>query len=340
MFFPMRGDNMSKNYESFKNEMLQSPDISSVSIGYGFPGDIFAGDEIIVPKNGQNIQHKATQLMVDHDYIKTLNIQVIAGRDFSREIKTDVDEAFIINETAVKKLGFETPEKAIGEKLLWHVWEASKPDSMKIGKVIGVVKDFNYKSLYDKMETTVLQIYPPAYWKVAVKMKTANLPRAVNHVKTKWNKFSPEYPIEYKFMDENFQVMYRAEDKLQSLLSLFTGLAIFVGCLGLFGLAAYTAERRRKEVGIRKVLGASVSGVVMLLSKDFIKLVIVSLLIAAPIAWYLMNLWLEDFAYRVQISWWIFILAGLLAVAIALLTVSVQAIKAAMVNPVNSLRSE
>jgi putative ABC transport system permease protein len=340
MFFPMRGDNMNNNYEAFKNELLQSPAVSSVSIGYGFPGDIFAGDNIIVPKNGENIAHPATQLLVDYDYVKTLNIQLAAGRDFSKDIRTDKDEAFIINETAVKQLGFGTPEKALGQKLLWHPWEATKEDSMKVGRVIGVVKDFNYKSLYDKLETAVLQIYPPAYWKVAVKVKATNLGNAINHVKKTWNAFSPEYPIEYKFMDENFEKMYKSEDKLQSLLSLFTGLAIFVGCLGLFGLAAYTAERRRKEVGVRKVLGASVTSVVLLLSKDFVKLVVISLLIASPIAFFLMNEWLADFPFRTEIRWWIFGFAGLLAVGIAVITVSMQALKAAMMNPVKSLRME
>ena len=340
MFFPMRGDNMFKNVDAFKNELLQSPGVFSVSIGYGFPGDAVAGDEIIVPRNGQQVTQSATQLMVDYDYIKTLGLRVVAGRDFSKEMSTDKDHAWIINETAVKQLGFGTPQKALGQRLYWHVWGASNPDSLKIGQVIGVVKDFNYKSLYDKVQTTVLQIFPDAAWKVAVKMKTASIGSAINHVRNAWNKFTPDYPIEYKFLDENFEQMYRAEDKLKSLLWIFTSIAIFVGCLGLFGLAAYTAERRRKEVGIRKVLGASTQGMVMLLSKDFIKLVVISLLIASPVAWYFMNKWLQDFAYRVNISWWVFAIAAILALSIAFVTVSFQAIKAAIANPVKSLRTE
>ncbi|HKP32660.1 MAG TPA: FtsX-like permease family protein, partial [Chitinophagaceae bacterium] len=340
MFFPMRGDNMFQHYETFKNELKNSPGISSVSIGYGFPGDIFAGDNIILPKNGENVQVPATQLMVDHDYVKTLNLHIIAGRDFSKDIATDKDEAFIINETAVKELGFKTPEKAIGEKLLWHPWEAQREDSMKIGRVIGVVKDFNYKSLYDKMEVTVLQIYPPANWKVAVKIKSSDINKEIAHVKNVWTKFTPDYPIEYKFMDDNFQAMYKSEEKLMTLLWIFTGIAIFIGCLGLFGLAAYAAERRTKEIGIRKVLGASVNGIVLLLSKDFMKLVFVALVIASPIAWYFMNKWLQDFAFRINISWWMFALAAAIALLIALVTVSFQAIKAAIMNPVKSLRTE
>jgi putative ABC transport system permease protein len=340
MFFPMRGDNMFKNADAFKNELQRSSGVSSVSIGYGFPGDAVAGDEIIVPRNGENKSQSATQLMVDYDYIKTLGLQLVAGRDFSKQMQTDKDHAWIINETAVKQLGFGTPQQALGKDLAWHPWGASNPDSLKTGKIIGVVKDFNYKSLYDKVETTVLQIFPDAAWKVAVKMKTAGISNTINSVKNIWNKFSPEYPLEYKFLDENFGQMYKAEDKLKSLLWIFTVIAIFVGCLGLFGLAAYTAERRKKEVGIRKVLGATTESVVMLLSKDFIKLVLISLLIASPVAWYFMNKWLQDFAYRINISWWIFAVTAIIALSIAFITVSFQAIKAAIANPVKSLRTE
>lgn len=340
MFFSMRGDNMFKNDQAFKNELIQLPGVSSVSIGYGFPGDAVAGDEIMVPKNGRQEKQSATQLMVDYDYIKTMDLELVAGRYFSKEMSTDKDHAWIINETAVKQLGFGTPQKALGQKLYWHVWNNINPDSIKEGQVIGVVKDFNYKSLYDKVETTVLQIFPDAAWKVAVKMRAADMGATINQVKNIWNKFTPDYPIEYKFLDENFEQMYKAEDKLKSLLWIFTTMAIFVGCLGLFGLAAYTAERRRKEVGIRKVLGASTQGIVLLLSKDFIKLVLISLLLASPVAWYFMNKWLQDFAYRINISWWIFIVAGALTILIALITVSFQAVKAALANPVDSLRSE
>ncbi len=340
MFFPMRGDNMFRNADAFKNELLKAAGVFSVSIGYGFPGDAVAGDEIIVPHNGRQETQSATQLTADYDYIKTLGLQMVAGRDFSKEMKTDKDHAWIINETAVKQLGLGTPQQAIGHDLYWHPWGAANKDSLKTGKVIGVVKDFNYKSLYDKVETTVLQIFPDAAWKVAVKMKTADIGNTLDAVKNVWNKFSPEYPIEYKFLDENFERMYKAEDKLKSLLGIFTCIAIFIGCLGLFGLAAYSAERRRKEVGIRKVLGASVQGIVLLLSKDFIKLVAVSLLAASPVAGYFMNKWLENFAYRISLSWWMFVASGLLVLCIALITVSFQSIKAAIANPVKSLRAE
>ena len=171
-------------------------------------------------------------------------------------------------------------------------------------------------------------------------MKTANISNTINAVRSVWNKFTPGYPIEYKFLDENFEQLYTAEDKLKSLLWIFTGIAIFIGCLGLFGLAAYTAERRRKEVGIRKVLGASTESVVLLLSRDFITLVVISLFIASPVAWIFMDKWLEDFAYRININWWVFAIAAVAALGIAFITVSFQAIKAAVSNPVKSLRTE
>lgn len=340
MFFPMRGDNMFTNKDAFKDQLEQIPGVSSVSIGYGFPGDAVAGDGIKILKNGQLVDQPATQLMVDYDYIETLGLEMVAGRPFSEEMGTDKDKAFIINETAVKNLGFETPEKAIGKELTWNVWNNVNPDSVKVGQVVGVVKDFNYKSLYEKVETTVLQIFPDAAWKVAVKMETAQLQSSLSQVEKVWDTFTPEYPLEYKFLDENFEQMYQSEDKLKTLLGVFTGLAIFVGCLGLFGLAAFSAERRKREIGIRKVLGASVENIVMLLSKDFVKLVLIALVIASPIAWYFMDGWLQDFAYRINIGWSVFAIAGISAITIALITVGFHAIKAAWSNPVKNIRTE
>lgn len=340
MFFPMRGDEMFKNNDAFKNDLTQIPGVSSVSIGYGFPGDAVAGDEIIVPRNGQRVTESVTQLMVDFDYIRTLGLQIVAGRDFSKDMGSDKDHAWIINETAVKQFGFGTPEKALGATLFWHPWGASDQDSLKIGQIIGVVRDFNYKSLYDKVAPTVLQVFPDAAWKVAVKLQSQNLGKTVNRIQQVWNKFCPGYPMEYKFLDENFEEMYKGEDKLRSLLFIFTSIAIFIGCLGLFGLAAYSAERRKKEVGIRKILGATTSAVALTLSRNFIQPVIVSLLIASPVAWYFSNKWLENFAYRITVSWWMFAIAGVLTISIAFLTISFQVVKAALANPVKSLRAE
>jgi putative ABC transport system permease protein len=275
--------------------------------------------------------------MADHDYIKTLGLHLVAGRDFSKN-RADDNTAYIINETAVKALGLGTPQQAVGMTLSWPTWR--KPDSLKTGSIIGVVKDFHYKSLHERVEPAVLHIYPDAYSRIAVKLKGGSIGKAIVKIKTLWNEFSPDYPIEYTFLDDSFQKMYAAEQKLKSLLSLFTAVTIFVACLGLFGLAAFAAERRRKEIGIRKVLGATVKGVVVLLSKDFIKLVLVSLVLASPAAWYLMSEWLESFSYRIDIQWWMFALAGVLTVLLAVFTVSLQAVKAALANPVKNLRAE
>jgi putative ABC transport system permease protein len=203
-----------------------------------------------------------------------------------------------------------------------------------------VVQDFHYKSLHERVTASVIQIYPPVVYKVAVKLNTANMKNTIAFINDTWNKFSPGYPLDYKFMDETYGKMYMNEQKLSSLLWIFTIMAIVVGCMGLFALAAFSAEQRIKEIGIRKVLGASVLGLTALLSKSFVRLVLIASFIAFPIAWWVMNKWLQDFPYRIEISWWVFVVAGIAAVVIALITVSFQAIKAALTNPVKNLRTE
>jgi len=339
LYFDVHGD-VEKHPETFKQELLRSPGVVAVTSGYGLPGDVLAGDNIKVHTPEGDKQHTANLFIVDHDYVKTMGLQLVAGRDFSKAYATDVDEAFIVNETAVKELGFGTPQKALGKDLAWDKWVPDSLHPVKRGKVIGVVKDFHYKSLHEKVSTAVLQIYPPVLSKFAVKVKAADLPNTLSFIKSTWNKFSPDFPLDYKFLDENFAAMYQSEDKLSTLLWIFTVMAIFVGCMGLFGLAAFSAEQRTKEIGIRKVLGASVANIVGMLSRNFLKPVFIASVLAFPIAWWAMNGWLEDFPYRVTISWWVFAVAGVAALLIALITVSFQAIKAATSNPVTSLRSE
>ena len=337
LFFPMKGENLQKNYASFKNELMRYPGIASVSIGYGFPGDMF-GDGLMTVKEKPELKPtKATLLMVDEDYIKTLGLNLLAGRNFSKDISGDVS-AYIINETAVHEFGFSSATEAIGKTMSWPTWR--NPDSLKTGPVIGVVKDFHYKSLHEIIEPAVLQIYPQAYSKVAVKITGANIETTIGQIRNLWSRYSPDYPIEYNFLDESFGKMYKGEDKLKTLLTLFTGITIFVSCLGLLGLTANAAERRKKELGVRKVLGATVEGLVVLLSKDFAKLMLISFLLASPVAWYFMNQWLDNFPYRITISWWMFAVAGVLAVVLALLTVSFQTVKASLANPVKNLRTE
>ena len=339
VYFQIR-DSVETSLETFKSELKRHPNIISVTSGYGLPGDQFAGDGVTVPGNGRNTEYSSNVFIGDHDYVKTLGLKIIAGRDFSREMSTDVEEAFLINETAVRQLGFSTPEKAIGQRLHWNKWLPDSLNPVKKGKVIGVVQDFHYKSLHEKVTASVIHIYPGVNFKIAVKLKSAGISNTISFINDLWNRFSPGYPLDYNFMDETYGKMYASEQKLATLLWLFTIMAIVVGCMGLFALAAFSAEQRTKEIGIRKVLGASVLNIVSLLSKTFIKLVLIASIIAFPIAWWVMNNWLEDFPYRVDISWWVFGIAAVAAVTIALLTVSFHAIKAAVMNPVKSLRSE
>lgn len=340
IYFQTRGD-VDAKLETFKDEIKRSPNVVSVTSGYGLPGDLYAGDGVTTIGSDGEKERSANVFLGDHDYVKTLGLRIIAGRDFSKDMATDVREAFLINETAVKEWGYGTPEKAIGQPMHWNEWVPQDTlNPIKKGKIIGVVEDFHYKSLHEKVTPSVIQIYPQFVLKVAVKLKTSDVKDAIAYINSIWNRFSPGYPLDYKFMDESYGAMYKAESKLSDLLWIFTVMAIIVGCMGLFGLAAFSAEQRTKELGIRKVLGANAFDIVGLLSRNFLVLVVISSLIAFPIVWWAMNNWLEDFPYRVNISWWIFGIAIIAALAIALLTVSFQAIKAALANPVKSLRTE
>lgn len=342
VFFQVRDSLVSNSntLETFKSELRSNPNIVSVTSGYGLPGDLFAGETVVLPsKEGKEFH--CNNFLGDHDYVKTLGLKIIAGRDFSREMSTDVSQAFLINETAVKEWGFGTPEKAIGQAIHWDEWEpVDTTEPVKKGKIIGVVKDFHYKNLREKVTPTVIQLYPQITYTIAAKIKTADVKSTLAFINNKWSQFVPAYPLDYKFVDESYGAMNKSEEKLSDLLWIFTIMAIFIGCMGLFGLAAFSAEQRTKEIGIRKVLGANVFNIMSLLSKNFLLLVVISSFIAFPVAWWAMNNWLNDFPYRVIISWWIFGIAMIAALLIAMITVSFQSIKAATTNPVKSLRTE
>ncbi len=341
IYFQAQGDVAGKGLEAFKNELRRSPNVVAVTSGYGLPGDQYAGDGVTLPGKNSGKDYPVNMFVGDHDYLKTVGLQLIAGRDFSKDMSTDVREAFIINETAVKEFGFDSPEKALGQRINWNEWTpADTTDPVKKGKVIGVVKDFHYKSLHEKVTATVIHMVPQELFKVAVKVREADMPNTIAYINAVWTKFSPNFPLDYKFMDETYGKMYSTEEKLSDLLWLFAVLAIVVGCMGLFGLAAFSVEQRIKEISIRKVLGANTLSIMGLLSRNFIRLVFIASVIAIPVAWWTMSNWLNDFPYRISLDWWIFALTTLLAVGIALLTVSLQSMKAALMNPVKSLRSE
>jgi putative ABC transport system permease protein len=259
-------------------------------------------------------------------------MKMASGRNFSNQMPTD-STGLIINETAAKFLGFKDPLN----KLLYRNMDGNA-SHVKPYHIIGVVKDFNFSSLRENISPVILLMNEDAGY-LSVKVSASNLPALIAQIKNKWESFTPVH-FEYSFMDQDFDAIYRAEQRTGTISLIFTVLAIIIACLGLFGLAAYAAEQRTKEIGIRKVLGASVSAITGTLSKDFIKLVLISIVVSTPIAWYLMNKWLQDFAYRISIQWWVLVLAGFTAIVIAMITVSFQSIKAALANPVNSLRSE
>ncbi|SFD80854.1 ABC transporter permease [Spirosoma endophyticum] len=271
----------------------------------------------------------------DSAYIHTYGLKLIAGRMYQA---ADTIREFVINEAFMKRLGFQTPQQVIGKFMSVNGEEVKKP-------IVGVVKDFNAFSLHQQIEPSVLTSYRDQYRSLGIKLSSQqSSPEAISHllkdIETAWNATFPDFVFKYTFLDETLANFYKSEERMYSLFRLLAGIAIFIGCLGLYGVVAFMAESRTKEVGIRKALGASTANIFGLFSIDFVRLVLVALVIASPVAWYVMNKWLADFAYKIDIAWWMFALAGVLAVGVALLTVSFQSIKAALMNPVKSLRSE
>ncbi len=270
---------------------------------------------------------------VDMDYLPTMGLQLVAGRDFNKAFTAD-STGVIVNEAAVKILG-KTPKEALGMRLSNDLGQ----ENPSFSKIIGVIKDFHYETLRKDIGAVSLSI-GDSRGSMAVKLNTAEYATSLASIEQIWNKLAPGQPFSYRFMDDAFNTTYQAEQKLGQIFMVFTSLSIIIACLGLFGLAAFNAEKRTKEIGVRKVLGASVSQITYKLTIDFLKLVAIAILISLPIGWYAMNQWLQDFSYRISIGWEVFAMAALLAVTIAIITVSYQSIKAAIVNPVRSLRTE
>lgn len=338
--FQARGG-LDQKVETFKNELKQLPGVISVTSGYGLPGDAYAGETMIIPGENGDVTYPANTFIGDHDYIKTLGMQLIAGRDFSRDMRTDEREAFIINETAVKHFGFKSPQEAIGKPIYWAEWiPADSLNPVKKGKVIGVVADFHYKSLHEKVTASVIQLYPQVVFKVAVKLKEDNIQQTLKQINNLWNQYSPGYPFDYDFMEESFGLMYKSEQKLSSLLWIFAITALVIGCMGLFALTALNAEERTKEIGIRKVLGAGALQIISLLSGKFLKLILIAAAISMPVAWFAMDRWLQNFPYRINIEWWVFLLALFVAIAIALIIITLQTSRIATMKPVRAIRTE
>ncbi len=324
---------LGKNEDVFRRQLLQDSRVANASVSGHLPtGPTNNGLFSVFPDGRNDRLGRFVLYGVDYDYLPTMGMEIVAGRNFSPAFGTD-STAVLINETAAQTYGWG--KNAVGHTI-------SSPNSqgeLTTFRVIGVVQDFHFRSLHERIAPLAMMLRYNA-GSVIVKAKTSDMAGLLASVKNQWASFKTEEPFRYSFLDQSYQASYEAEQKTGQILGLFAMLTIFVACLGLFGLATFTAQQRTKEIGVRKVLGASVGSIITLLSKDFLKLVLIAIVIASPIAWYAMNRWLQDFAYKIDMEWWVFAGAGLLAVGIALLTVSFQSVKAALMNPVKSLRSE
>ncbi len=327
---------LNDQYEAFRNTLLQNSNIKDVARSSRIPtGRLLDGMGAQVPGNDSMVPVKADIrfLATDYDFIPAYGIPLAAGRNFSRSYGTDTSN-FIINEAAVKAIGWKSNDQAVGKDFKYGQFS---------GHIIGVVKDFHFESLHQAITPLVFVLPPPSqsfYNNISIKISGKNIASSLETIKNTWQKFLPQLPYQSSFFDENFAKLYDAEHKQETIFTTFACIAIFIACLGLFGLSAFAISQRVKEIGVRKVLGASTTTIVSLLSKDFLKLVLIAAIIAFPIAWYAMHNWLQDFAYRISMHWWVFIIAAIAAAFIALITVGMQAIKAATANPVKSLRTE
>ncbi len=322
---------LGKNQNAFKQQLSQNKEVVATSISWSVPGRSPMDGTQIYPRNetGNGKEIHANIFHVDDDYLKTLGIPVIKGRNFSKEFTTD-SSAVVINQAMVRELGWSNTDP-IGKTIV--------RSGQKEFKVLGVVEDFNYASAKEKVSPLMMMLGKNSGGLV-IKINTRNVKGFLGDLKKQWDAFKPDGPLEYTFLDDNFAKLYASELRTQQIFSAFAIIAIIIATLGLFGLSAFIIEQRTKEIGIRKVLGASVQNVLLLVSKDFLMLVGIAFLISIPVTWWAMHNWLQDFAYRINIQWWIFALAGIMAILISILTISFQAIKAAIANPVKSLRSE
>ncbi|CAM3458744.1 ABC transporter permease [Zobellia roscoffensis] len=321
---------------SFKEEVKQLSFVKNATLSSFFPTPSNRSDSTFKPEEGNSTQENAISMQTwnaDYDYISTMDFKLIAGRSFSKEVGNDSTN-IIVNETAVDHMGF-SPEDALGKRYTSSLGD----ENPQYFTIIGVVKDFHFDTLKEGIEALSIQLQGHKN-AMAIKLEAGDFQSAIASIERVWNTVAPGQPFDYYFMEDSFNDTYKAEQRLGKIFIIFTILSILIACLGLFGLAAFNAEKRTKEIGIRKVLGASVTQISYKLSLDFLKLVAISILISLPIGWFTMNKWLEDFSYRIDIPWWVFVLAAVLAIAISILTVGYQSIKAAITNPVKSLRTE
>jgi len=321
-----------------KNEFKTNNNIVSVSTCYDAPVHIGGGYNMRSSLMPENQQIAVTADPVDQDFIKTTGLKLVTGNDItaqditnaSYDDQTKVSYHFILNESAARQLGW-TPAEAVGKKMFL--------DDSRPGYVAGVVRDFNFESLHNTIKPLVL--FPELGGRtILVKIKADNIAQTIAFLQSRWKALIPYMPFEYHFMDDDFNELYSSDIRLGTVLNIFAAIAIVLACLGLLGLSSYSAKQRVKEIGIRKVLGASMVDIVTALSVNFVKLVFLAIIIASPVAWWVMNKWLQNFAYKANMNWWVFLISALVALAIAIITIGFQAIKAATMNPVKSLKTE
>jgi len=328
---------LDKQIHSFRNELLNIPGVTNATItgdlptGTSFDNEGWFRDAAMDPTKAVVL----TNFFVDENYVSTLGMEMIKGRNFSKDFPSD-STGIILNEAAVKVLGLKDP---LRETLYRPNFNNGSMNGSVGYHVVGIVKDFNFSSMRQNVGPLLIQL-SENWGSIAVRVNTKNITSVISTVESKWKNTTSGQPFNYTFMDDDFNKTYTAEQQTGKLFITFAVFAIFIGCLGLFGLVTYAAEQRTKEIGVRKVLGASIGGLVAMLSKDFAKLVLIASVISFPLAWWGANKWLQGFAYRINVSWWMFVVAGIAAILIALITVSFQAIKAAVANPVKSLRTE
>ncbi len=332
--FTAPNDSIYNRLEAFRQNLLANPGIKDVTLSDQRPGQGILRRGLIPEGFTEKDNLFAMSMKVDYNFIPAYQMQMIAGRNFSPAYGSDKDHGFIINETAVKRYGWKTPDHAIGRRI------KLLDKDVKEGTVVGVVKDFHAESLFQPIDALVMDIDDRALNVFSIKMRSDQINKTIASVHKSWDAWFPEKDFQYDFLDKGLNDQYQKEEKLGITIGYFAGLAVFVSCLGLLGLIALVARQRNREIGIRKVLGASAGGIVALLSKDFILLIVISILISSPLAWWTMHQWLAHFAYSIGVSWWMIALSAGGMVLIALLTLCIQAIKAAFTNPLRSLRSE
>jgi putative ABC transport system permease protein len=327
-------EQITSNYGNIRERLLGHPGILNVSVASRVPSGRLLdsqGTRAEVDGELQDIDFRIADIHISHNFLETFDIDLVAGRNFDINLASDSTEAFILNESAVETIGWSSPDEAIEKQFLY---------GGRRGRVIGVVNDFNFESLHQSIAPIVFMIPDDRIRNVAVKIRDNSREEVLSFLEEQWATLRPDYPFTYSFVQDNFDEQYNSEERLGTLFGFFSLIAIIIAALGLFGLASFTTQQRIKEIGIRKVLGATVSQIVWLLSTRFTLLVILAIAIATPVAWYSMDQWLEGFAYQIDMPAWSFVIAGGSAIVIAWLTISYQSIRTAILNPVNSLRSE